>query len=219
MHDGFRRQVPGKHAFFFFLGTVSINCDVGPAFANALDLAQGLTAFLARQVMDGVDGDDDVERVVGKRQFARIGDLYLRLHVLDRIGNRVFRHVDAFDGNARNELGHVVHHEPLGATDIKHRTTGRQAEVLLQGWDHWLPEAWQVTEASVTLASITVEKLLIEFACNPPVFFGFGLASVFNVTLAFGVVQQQVDFPANRIFFIHWHFLAQDFKLGQNGDR
>src|SRR6266700_2768968 len=121
----------------------------------------------------------------------------MRLHILDRMLDRIGGDVDALDRDAGNHLDQVVQHKAFAAADIEQRGVGPKTEMLAQGRDHRLPEAWMIIEAAVTVAPIAVEEIAAELAGDAPVVLRLRLAALRNLAARAGVVDEQVHFAAH----------------------
>ena len=64
---------------------------------------------------------------------------------------------------------------------------------------------------------VFVKKLFAEFTSNCAVCFGLALTTIFNVALAFGVIDKQINFTALYCFIFHRYVLFKVYEYSQLG--
>ena len=115
--------------------------------------------------------------------------------MLDRVG----RDIDALDGDTRDQFGHVVKHETLGAADVKQFRLRGQAEVPLERLDDRLPKPWVVRKPAVASATVAVEELPVESPGDRPVGLGLVGSPGCHVSLGLWVICQQINLVAHAL--------------------
>ena len=88
----------------------------------------------------------------------------------------------------------------------------------LEGRDDRLPETGHVAESAITLTPVTIEELTSELTRNPAIRLRLALPAVLHVPLALGIVDQQVDFPADAFGTVHSHSSVEYQVNASSGD-
>src|SRR5262249_44373026 len=98
---GQRSQLPALEIGALLVGEPRIDLDIGMAAADALDFGQRALAAIDGQVMDGVDGDHQVERAGWEGQGVGRGADTVRTYIVQRVIERILRDVEAVRAEPR----------------------------------------------------------------------------------------------------------------------
>ena len=135
------------------------------ATTHALHLADGPHATDQPQVVDRVDGDDEVERSVAIRQVVRAAHHEERFDVIHRVLDGIGREIETGHADTGDDLTKVVEEKPLGAADVEDDVPRPETVEVPHPLSDRDPPAI-VAIPAIPLSALPVEILAAEFSCE-----------------------------------------------------
>src|SRR5579859_4298668 len=120
-------ELPVHQVHLLALVAIGLDADVFGAASDALDLAERRMELVVVEIVQRIDGNHEVEMLVGIGQPDRRADLTEWPHALDGVRDPVSRDVDAGDLDPRYAFREIVQQETLARSDVEHAHPGLEA--------------------------------------------------------------------------------------------